>query len=278
MPMAGELYVVATPIGNLGDITLRAVEVLKRVDLVLAEDTRRTRKLLSHLGISCRVVSCYGSREGERISLVKETLEAGGSAALVTDAGTPTLSDPGSLLISKVWDAGYKVVPLPGPSALLAALMASGLEPGPFVFWGFPPRKRGELAAFLRETRMRQETSVFYESPNRLLQTLKALLDEWGDRFSVVAVELTNLHEEFVRGRLSHQVEHFSEVSPKGEIVLIVEGGGDGPREDAKEEEGMFERLVEGGLTPRDAAKAMRILFAIPKDKVYKWVQRQKEE
>ena len=276
--MGGVLYVVATPIGNLRDITLRAIDVLKQVDLVLAEDTRRTRKLLGHLGISCKVLSCYGPKEGQRVSKVLELLSEGREVALVSDAGTPTLSDPGSLMISKVWDAGFRVVPVPGPSALLASLMASGLPPGPFAFWGFPPRKRGELISFLKGTQGRRERSVFYESPNRLVNTMKAILDVWGDRLSVVARELTKVHEEFVRGRLSELISHFEATPPLGEVVLIVEGESSERRVDAGEEEDMFSRLVAEGLSPRDAAKALHVLFAIPRKRVYKLAQRQEEE
>ena len=277
--MGGLLYVVATPIGNLGDITLRAVEVLKSVELVLAEDTRRTKGLLSHLGISCRVASCYGEKEGQRIPRVLEILEAGEDVALLSDAGTPTLSDPGSLLVSRVWEAGFRVVPIPGPSALLAALMASGLGPGPFTFWGFPPRKTGELASFLKRHKGRSEKSVFYQAPGRLLVTLQVMLEYWGDRYAVVARELTKVHEEFIRGNLSSLVEHFSENPPRGELVLVVEGAGS--REEKVggiDEREMLHRLMEGGFSVRDAARALGILFAIPRDRVYKMAQSQKED
>jgi len=275
--LAGVLYVVATPIGNLRDISLRAVDVLSQVSLVLAEDTRRTKGLMSHLGLSCRVLSCYGHREEERISTVLGLLDRGESVALLSDAGTPTLSDPGSLLISKVWDAGFGVVPVPGPSAMLTALMASGLPPGPFTFWGFLPRKRGELVAFLQQYRDRPERSVFYEAPNRLVESLTLLLDLWGDRYGVVARELTKVHEELVRGPVSHILAHFSANPPRGEITLVVEGAA--PRRDTEsvDVEAMFKRLVDGGLSPRDAARALRILFAIPRDRVYKLAQRQEE-
>ena len=224
--MPGTLYVVATPIGNLGDITMRAVKVLKGVDLVLAEDTRRSRKLLSHLCVSCKVLSCYGTKEEQRIPKVIEVLEGGGDVALLSDAGTPTLSDPGSLLTSKVLDAGFWVVPLPGPSAFLAALMASGLDPGPFTFWGFLPRKRGDLVSFLKEHVRRRERSVFYESPSRLLRSLGAILEVWGDRYAVVARELTKMHETILRGKLSTLLEAVGQARPKGEYVVVVAGAG----------------------------------------------------
>ncbi len=277
--MKGILYVVATPIGNLKDITLRAIEVLKAVDLVLAEDTRRSKALLNHLGVSCRVVSCYGEREEERVPMVLDHLSEGKSVALLSDAGTPTISDPGSLLISKVWEAGYKVVPIPGPSALLAALMAAGLEPKPFTFWGFPPRKRGEFISFLERERKRKERSIFYQSPNRLLNTLEALLEVWEDRFAVVARELTKMHEELLRDRISRLIQHFSETTPKGEVVLIVEGYQEN-QEDVEIESlrEMYNQLLKAGLSSKDAAKALHALFAIPKRRVYELAQHQMEE
>ncbi len=275
--LPGALYVVATPIGNLGDITLRAVEVLKKVVLVLAEDTRRTKGLLSHLGISCRVLSCYGQREGERVSTVIDLLKKGENVALLSDAGTPTLSDPGSLLISKVWDSGFRVVPVPGPSAMLAALMASGLTPGPFTFWGFLPRKRGELVSFLHQNRNRPERSVFYEAPTRLVESLSLLLEIWGNRYGVVARELTKVHEEMVRGTLSYLLEHFSLITPRGEITLVVEGAEPERESEGIDAEDMLRRLVDGGFSHRDAVRALRILFAIPKDRMYKLIHRQEE-
>ncbi|NLY92272.1 MAG: 16S rRNA (cytidine(1402)-2'-O)-methyltransferase [Firmicutes bacterium] len=221
----GCLYLVTTPIGNLEDLTARAVRILREVDLIAAEDTRQTRKLLSHLSIHQRVISYYREKEQARAEMLLEYLRSGRQVALVSDAGTPGLSDPGAVLVAKAVAAGIRVVPVPGVSACLAALVASGLPTARFVFEGFLPRKPKErehrLAALAREER----TIVLYEAPHRLTQTLTALMAALGrDRPIVIARELTKKYEEFWRGSLGEAVAVWNARTVKGEFTLVVAG------------------------------------------------------
>ncbi len=206
----GTLYVVATPIGNLEDVTLRALRVLREVELVLAEDTRRTRTLLTHHDVRTRPRSLHAHNEAQRSREVLEALASGSSVALVSDAGTPLVSDPGERLVAAVIQAGHAVVPIPGPSAVLSALVASGLPAAPFLFLGFLPRRSGEREALLARIRDRTETVVLFESPRRLAATLRRLADTLGDRPACVARELTKLHEEVARGSLQELAERFA--------------------------------------------------------------------
>ncbi|MGH0029342.1 MAG: 16S rRNA (cytidine(1402)-2'-O)-methyltransferase [Myxococcota bacterium] len=217
------LHVVATPIGNLEDVTLRALSVLREAELVLAEDTRRTRVLLDRHGIEAKPVSLHAHNEAARIERALAVLARGGSVALVSDAGTPLVSDPGERLVRAAVEAGHPVVPVPGASAPLAALAASGLPAEPFLFQGFLPRKAGARDARLRELADRPETLVFFESPKRLAGTLERLLAAFGDRPACVARELTKLHEEWVRGPLSELAKRFAD-GTRGEVTLVVGG------------------------------------------------------
>ena len=219
----GTLYLVATPIGNLEDVTLRALRTLREADLVLAEDTRRTRILLDRHGVDAKPLSLHAHNEAARIRRVLETLDAGGSVALVSDAGTPLVSDPGERLVRAALDAGHDVTPVPGASALLGALTISGLPAERFSFVGFLPRRGGERTARLRSIARREETLVFFESPRRLPATLRALREALGDRSACVARELTKLHEEAVRGTLSELEEHFAD-GARGELTIVVGG------------------------------------------------------
>ena len=205
----GTLYVVATPIGNLEDVTLRALRVLREVELVLAEDTRRTRTLLTRHDVAKRPRSLHAHNEAQRSREVLEVLASGSSVALVSDAGTPLVSDPGERLVAAAIEAGHAVVPVPGPSAVLSALVASGLPAAPFLFLGFLPRRSGEREALLARIRDRTETIVLFESPRRLAATLRRLADALGDRPACVARELTKLHEEVARGSLQELAERF---------------------------------------------------------------------
>ncbi|HER09257.1 MAG TPA: 16S rRNA (cytidine(1402)-2'-O)-methyltransferase [Bacteroides sp.] len=220
------LYLVPTPIGNLGDITYRAVEILGKADLVLAEDTRKTGILLRHLNISKPVRSHHQFNEHRTLDGIIRELLAGTSIALVTDAGTPGISDPGFLLVRKCIEAGIEIETLPGPTAFIPALVNSGLPSDRFVFEGFLPHKKGRqkrLGELLREPR----TMVFYESPFRLCKTLQQLLETLGaERKASVSRELTKVHEETIRGTLAELVAHFGENAPRGEIVIVVEGAG----------------------------------------------------
>jgi 16S rRNA (cytidine1402-2'-O)-methyltransferase len=220
----GTLYVVATPIGNLEDITLRALRVLREAAVVAAEDTRHTRKLLTHHGIAARLVSLHEHNETARIPELLDRLKAGESIALVSDAGTPGLSDPGTSLVAAAAATHIQVVPIPGPSALLAALAASGLATAPMTFLGFLPATPGERRRALEAARAVRHTLVLYEAPHRLRRTLAAMCEVWGDRRAAVARELTKVHEEVFRGGLREALEHFSHTPPRGEFTLVVEG------------------------------------------------------
>jgi 16S rRNA (cytidine1402-2'-O)-methyltransferase len=220
--MAGTLYLIATPIGNLEDITLRALRVLEEVDLVACEDTRHTRKLLSHFRINKPTVSYHEHNERERAGELVEKILAGANIALVSDAGTPLISDPGYRIVRESIDRGIAVVPLPGASALVTALSASGLATSDFLFAGFLPSRRAPRRARLSDLARARSTLIFYESPHRIKETLRDALDLLGDREAVVARELTKLHEEFIRGTLSRLLAALGEGAVKGEMVLIV--------------------------------------------------------
>lgn len=224
---SGTLYVVATPIGNLQDITLRALETLKSVDIVLAEDTRHAGQLLKHFMIQKPLVSLHAFNEDERIQPIIEQIKAGQSMALVSDAGTPLISDPGFLLVKMLREAGLSVVPIPGPSALIAALSVAGLPTDKFIFEGFLPAKnearRQRLQALVKETR----TLIFYEAPHRLMATLQALLTVFGEeRKAAIARELTKIHESVLLSTLPQLIAHFecAEEERRGEIVLLIAG------------------------------------------------------
>ncbi|HEY8021240.1 MAG TPA: 16S rRNA (cytidine(1402)-2'-O)-methyltransferase [Thermoanaerobaculia bacterium] len=229
--MPGKLLVVATPIGNLDDLSPRARAALAGADLVACEDTRRTGLLLHGLGISRQLVSLHEHNERQRLPRLLADLEAGATIALVSDAGTPLLSDPGFLLVREAAARGIAVEPVPGPSALLAALVASGLPPYPFTFGGFPPPRAGKRRSFYRRLGGLGHTLVVYESPHRLLASLADALAELGDRPAAVARELTKLHEEILRGPLSELLARFTErPAIKGELTLVI-GGAVEPRE-----------------------------------------------
>ena len=262
------LYIVSTPIGNLKDITFRAVDVLKEVDFVIAEDTRRTKILLNHLGIQKECISFYKPIEEKKVDGIVSRLKKE-KGALVSDSGTPLISDPGYILVKKAIEEDIKVVPIPGPSSVLAALVASGIPPIPFTFLGFLPKgnKRKEL---LKKLKDRRETLIFFESPERLRESLKDMLDVFKDRMICVAREITKMHEEFVRGRIPEVIEHFEEINPKGEICIVVEGAKEKPQEAWEEK---AEKLVESGYSVKDAAKIVSILFNVPKNRVYAFLK-----
>lgn len=219
----GTLYLVATPIGNLDDVTLRALHVLESVPLIAAEDTRHTLKLLTHFGLRRPLVSLHAQNETRQISSIIDRLGRH-DIALVSDAGTPALSDPGVRLVSAAVARGYRVVPVPGPSAVLAALVSSGLPTDQFTFLGFLPRKRGELERVLRDAGQARRTFVFFESPHRITKTLDIMASALGPRSLVVAREITKVHEEFLRGTPATLLEHFKKAPPRGELTVVVAG------------------------------------------------------
>jgi len=219
----GTLYLVATPIGNLQDITSRALDTLRKARLIAAEDTRQTRKLLDHYHIQTSLLSYHEHNKLARLTEVLTVL-AEADVALVSDAGTPALNDPGYELVKAALQAGFPVSPIPGPSAPLAALVASGLPTDAFLYLGYLPRKAGERRALLRAIAALPYTLVFLETPHRLLAALEDLQAGLGDRPIAVARELTKLHEEIVRGSIGQALAHFSAQPPRGEITLVIEG------------------------------------------------------
>lgn len=222
--MAGTLYLVATPIGNLEDITHRAVRLLGEVDLIACEDTRHTKKLLSHYGINTRTISYHEHNERERAAELLEQLKQGSDVAVVSDAGTPSINDPGFRLARLAIDNGVCVVPVPGASALISALIASGLPTDEFFFGGFLPARSGARRTRLAELRSLPATLIFYEGPHRIAATLKDAREILGEREAVVARELTKLHEEIARGSLSELAARFSSAeNARGEMVLIID-------------------------------------------------------
>ena len=221
--MPGILYLVATPIGNLADITHRALQVLRDVELIACEDTRHTRKLLQHYGIETKTISYHEHNEQQRAKELVELLQQGSNVAVVSDAGTPMINDPGFRLVRGAVEAGITIVPVPGPSALISALIAAGLPTDEFFFGGFLPARSNARRTRLEEVRSVPGTLIFYEAPHRLAASLKDAYEILGEREAVVARELTKLHEEIRRGRLSELVEHYSTVEPRGEIVLLID-------------------------------------------------------
>ena len=221
--MPGTLFLVATPVGNLQDITPRAIETLKSVDLIACEDTRHTRKLLNHLGISNRLISYHEHNEIERANELAELLADGKSVAVVSDAGTPAISDPSFRIVQKAIDIGSPVVPIPGAVAFVNAVIASGLPTDSVFFGGFLPSKQGERKRRLEEVRAIPATLVFYETPHRLVKSLADCLEVFSDRDAAVARELTKIHEEFRRGKISELLEYFQASNVKGEIVLVID-------------------------------------------------------
>jgi 16S rRNA (cytidine1402-2'-O)-methyltransferase len=221
-----KLYLVPTPIGNLEDITLRAIRILKEVDIILAEDTRKTGFLLKHLGIEKKMFSHHSHNEHKTIELIAERIAGGENIALVTDAGTPGISDPGFLLVRECVNAGIEVECLPGPTAFVPALVNSGLPCDSFVFEGFLPQKKGRMTKLL-SLKEEKRTMVFYESPFRLVKALQEFALHFGkERRASVSRELTKMFEETKRGTLEMLITHFSQKTIKGEIVIVVEGEG----------------------------------------------------
>jgi 16S rRNA (cytidine1402-2'-O)-methyltransferase len=221
---AGKLYLVATPLGNLEDITLRALRILAEVDLIAAEDTRHTLKLLNHFQIKKSLLSYYQHNERERANQLIRKIQDGANIALVSDAGMPGISDPGNWLVTEAVRLGITVIPIPGPTALISALAASGLNTGSFWFEGFLPRKNTERRHKLLRMAEYEGTLVFYEAPHRIKQTLESILEVLGDRPAVIARELTKIHEEFIRGSVSEILLKFSHQEIKGEFTVLIGG------------------------------------------------------
>ncbi len=269
---AGTLYVVATPIGNLEDISRRAIRILMEVDLIAAEDTRQTRKLLSSLDIHTKMVSYHKDREQAQAAKLMGFLRAGLNLALVSDAGTPGLSDPGAILVRQVLAAGIKLVPIPGPSALAAAVSVAALPDSGFIFLGFLPGKSGERRRLLQPLSVGELPVIFYEAPHRLLKTLRDCLDIFGDREVFVGRELSKIHEELLHRRLSEVVADFADRREiRGELVVIVAGA---PAVKAVPETMELPEVIawyrdHSNLSLRDASRKIAADLGLSRSEVY---------
>jgi 16S rRNA (cytidine1402-2'-O)-methyltransferase len=289
-PLAPGLYLVATPIGNLGDITLRALDVLKRADRIACEDTRQTQKLLNHFQIATPTVSCHQHNERQRAAELLEALKAGGCIAMVSDAGMPGISDPGSWLAAEAIAAGVAVIPIPGANAALSALVASGLPMDEFHFIGFLLEKTGarrsRLEALAAQAGSSPRTLVFYEAPHRILDTLGDLEAVWGPELRVVvARELTKIHEEFLRGTVAQvRRELAGRDRVRGEIVLLVHApaqasvlpGSDSPGASVKIADRIALIQAETGVDEKDALKRLARELGQSKSGLYRELQRER--
>ena len=273
------LYIIATPIGNLEDITLRALRLLSEVDLIACEDTRHTRKLLTHYDITTPTISYHEHNERERTTELIARMESGTKVALVSDAGTPLVSDPGFRLVTEAIQRGISVVPIPGASALLTALMAAGLPIQDFLFLGFLPSKASTRRAKLKELANLPTTLIFYEAPHRLIATLEAIVAELGNCRCVIARELTKLHEEFLRGRVSELLDALRERDIKGEFVLLL-----APADEEQSAEGTAKSIAEEieevmqneGIDSRQALKRVARERGISKSEAYRQLLQEK--
>jgi len=271
------LYLVATPIGNLEDITLRALRILREVALIAAEDTRTTRKLLTQHGIRARLTSYHEHNKAQKIPYILSALEHG-DVALVSEAGMPAVSDPGVDLVAAAVAAGMTVVPVPGPSAVVTALAVSGLPARQFTYVGFLPRRRGERRRLLSSLAGQPQALVALESPHRLVASLADLLAALGDRRIAVCRELTKLHEEVFRGRISEALAHFGE--PRGEFTLVIEGtaGSEGAPPDEAAVRQELRRLRQQGLGARRAVDEVALRFGLPRRQAYRlWLEAKSE-
>jgi 16S rRNA (cytidine1402-2'-O)-methyltransferase len=267
----GTLYIVATPIGNLEDITLRAIRVLKEVDLIAAEDTRHTKHLLDRYKIETRLTSYHDHNKEEKAPiLIAQALE-GESVALVSDAGTPGISDPGYFLINLAVDQKIPVVPIPGATAAIAALSISGLPTDSFVFEGFLPAKQGARLKRLQELAEEERTIIFYEAPHKVIKAIEDMHGVFGDRRAVVTRELTKIHEETIRGTLSDVFKRLHTGSIKGEFTIIVHGASSEPqKQDIDTAEYLKNLMIHRGLSKKEAISVAAKELGIPKKNVYR--------
>jgi len=273
----GKLYVCGTPIGNLADVSQRLLDILKEVDLIACEDTRRSQKLLNYFSIEKKMLSYHEHNEDKRSRELVEKLKNGESIALLSDAGMPAISDPGQILVSRAVESGIEVIPIPGPSAFLAALVVSGFDISTFVFRSFIPRSGKERREFIEKLALEQNTTAFYESPYRLKDTLKDLCEfsqEMAQRDVVIAREITKMHEEKYYGTVSELNERLKDEEIKGEIVIVLSG-----RIEVEEESEGWEELsilehikllMESGMTKKQSVKKVAEIRGLPKSEVYK--------
>ena len=268
--MAGILYIVATPIGNLEDITYRALRILKESDLIAAEDTRHSRKLLSHFGITTRLTSYYDHNQTLKGERILAALLEGRQVALISDAGTPCISDPGYQLVRDALTAGIKVIPIPGACAAVAALSCAGLPTNSFTFAGFPPNKEGKRRSFLAELTHAHGTVVLYEAPHRLAATLSDIATVLGERQVVVARELTKLYEECLRGTASAVREQVQDGRERGEVVLLIAPADESSMQaEGPSPEDQIKELLARGHSVKEAAALVAATTGLPKRELY---------
>ncbi|HFI0639920.1 TPA: 16S rRNA (cytidine(1402)-2'-O)-methyltransferase [Streptococcus suis] len=267
----GSLFLVPTPIGNLQDMTFRAIQTLKDVDMIAAEDTRNTGLLLKHFEIETRQTSFHEHNAHEKIPVLIDWLKSGQSIAQVSDAGLPSISDPGHDLVKVAIAEDIPVVALPGASAGITALIASGLAPQPHIFYGFLPRKAGQQKDFFQEKRAYPETQIFYESPYRVVDTLENMLSVYGDRQVTVVRELTKLYEEYQRGTISEVLDYLNDTPLKGECLIIVAGAGEEELPSAEDVDlkAEVEKEIASGRKPNQAIKEVAKRYQLKKQEVY---------
>ena len=266
----GKLYLVATPIGNLDDMTFRAIQTLKEVDWIAAEDTRNTGLLLKHFEISTKQISFHEHNAKEKIPDLIGLLKQGQNLAQVSDAGMPSISDPGHDLVKAAIEEDIAVVTVPGASAGISALIASGLAPQPHIFYGFLPRKSGQQKQFFEAKKAYPETQIFYESPHRVADTLENMLEVYGNRSVVLVRELTKIYEEYQRGTISDLLESIAETPLKGECLLIIEGASQDLEE--KDEEDLFLEIqarIQQGMKKNQAIKEVAKIYQWNKSQLY---------
>lgn len=267
--MTATLYILATPIGNLEDMTFRAVRILGEVDLIAAEDTRHSLKLLNHFNISKPLTSYFDHNQQFKGERILNTLRQGKSVALISDAGTPCISDPGYNLVRDAVAEGIPVVPIPGPCAAIAALSGSGLPSDGFTFAGFPPARQGKRRAFLADMARLPGTLVLYEAPHRVEETLRDIREVLGERQVVVARELSKIYEEFIRGSASEVMAAVAQGKARGEIVILI-APGEAAREQTEALDTVLQRLLaEEGLSVKDAARKASIITGTSRNEAY---------
>ncbi|MEN6642067.1 MAG: 16S rRNA (cytidine(1402)-2'-O)-methyltransferase [Armatimonadia bacterium] len=269
-PQSGTLYLVATPLGNLSDLSARAIDTLRHADLVVAEDTRRARTLLSHLGLHKPLESFHGDSDPKKLARLISHLASGQTLAYVSDGGTPGIADPGRDLVTAAVEAEVSVVPIPGPAAVITALSVSGMVADRFLFAGFAPRKSGDRHEFLTALRDLPYTLALYEAPHRVLDTLQAIAEVFCDRPMMIARELTKQYEELLHGTAADLVAIFTEREPKGEFVLIISGAPPPPAPLAPP--GLIsalDRMLTAGLGARDIAQIIADLGLLPRREAY---------
>jgi 16S rRNA (cytidine1402-2'-O)-methyltransferase len=275
--MAGKLYLVPTPIGNLKDITLRALEVLQSVDIIAAEDTRQSLKLLNHFNIRKTLISYHQHNEQGRSQNIIDQVKEGKNIAIISDAGSPGISDPGSVIILKCIEQSIEFVVLPGATAITTALVYSGLDTTKFIFRGFLPRENKERKPIIDDLINRSETLIFYEAPHRLLNTLEFLYDNVGNRKISMCRELTKLYEEIIRLTLEEAIEYYKQNSPRGEYVLVIEGKSkeaidkdERAKWDSLTIEEHIQRYMDEGINKKDAMKKVAKDRDMPKSEIYR--------